>query len=141
MKQLTHFITIGVNDLDKVRQFYVDKFNWQPLNDSKDIVFFKLNGFILSLFPAGELAKDASVPGDRSGFKGFTLSINLNSEEEVNDAFRELRSKGVNIIKEPQKAFWGGYSGYIEDIEHNLWELAYNPFLVLNKDGSVITHK
>ncbi len=142
MKQLTHFITIGVNNLEAVRKFYGEKFGWKQLNESDEIVFFKLNGFIISLFPADELAKDAGVTNDQSGnFRGFTLSINFNSEQEVTEAFRELRSRGVKIIKDPQKAFWGGFSGYIEDIEHNLWELVYNPFLVLADDGSVVTHK
>ncbi len=47
--------------------------------DNDGIIFFKLNGFILSLFPANELAEDAGVPNDGQGFKRFTLAICLNS--------------------------------------------------------------
>src|ERR1700709_47768 len=69
MEQRLNFITIGAADLNKLKQFYIDKFKWPPLKDSDGIVFFKLNGFILSLFPANELAADAGVPGDGAGFK------------------------------------------------------------------------
>jgi uncharacterized protein len=141
MKQLINFLTIGVNDLSKMKNFYKDKFGWATLKDSDGIVFFKLNGFILGLFSSDELAEDAGVPQNGQGFKRFTLSINLNSEQEVNEAFNNFRQKGVKIIKEPEKVFWGGYRGYIADVEENYWEIAYNPFLELDNEGNVITHK
>jgi catechol 2,3-dioxygenase-like lactoylglutathione lyase family enzyme len=141
MEQRLNFITIGAADLNKLKQFYIDKFKWAPLKDSDGIVFFKLNGFILSLFPANELAADAGVPADGTGFKKFTLAINYRSEKEVDEVFKTLQSRGVNVIKAPQKASWGGYSGYIADIEGNLWEIAYNPFLQMDDKGNVLTHR
>ncbi|HLA50519.1 MAG TPA: VOC family protein [Thermodesulfovibrionia bacterium] len=141
MKQLLNFITLGVDDLDKVKKFYQEKFGWTPLKDSDGIAFFKLNGFILGLFPNNELAKDAGVPDDGRGFKRFTLAINFKTEQEVDKAFDDLKQKGVKIIKAPEKVFWGGYRGYIADIENNLWEIAYNPFLELDSEGNVVTHK
>lgn len=140
MKPVLNFITIGVKDLDKAKRFYIEKFGWTPIKDDQGIVFFKLNGFIFSLFPTEELAKDAGVDVEGNGFRGFTLAINFNSEAEVDKAFAELREKGVLVVKEPQKVFWGGYSGYIQDDEGNLWELAHNPFLELDEDGNVVAH-
>lgn len=140
MEQRISFLTIGAKDLNKLKQFYIEKFNWAPLKDD-GIVFFKLNGIILSLFPADELAADAGVPQNGSGFKKFTLAINYRSEKEVDDVFKSLQGRGVQIIKSPQKASWGGYSGYVADIEGNLWEIAYNPFLEMDKTGNVLTHQ
>jgi hypothetical protein len=51
-----------------------------------------------------------------------------------------LDGKGVRIIKAPQKASWGGYSGYVTDIEDNLWEIAYNPILEMDSAGNVLIH-
>ncbi len=141
MEQRLTFITIGAADLNKLKQFYIDKFKWTPLKDSDGIVFFKLNGSILSLFPADELAADAGVPGDGTGFKKFTLAINYKSEKEVDEVFKTLQDRGVKIIKTPQKASWGGYSGYVVDIEGNLWEIAFNPFLEMDDKGNVLTHR
>ena len=40
-------------------------------------------------------------------------------------------------MKPPQKTFWGGYSGYFSDPDGHTWEIAYNPFWTIEKDGRV----
>lgn len=141
MEQRLTFITIGAKDLGKLKQFYIEKFGWKPLKDDHDIVFFKMNGFILGLYPAEELARDANAAYDPNALKGFSLSVNYGSEKAVDEVFKVLQSRGVQVGKPPQKAFWGGYSGYVVDAEGNHWEIAYNPFLVMDKEGNVVTHK
>ncbi len=139
MDQRLSFITIGAKDMNRLKQFYIEKFNWTPLKDNGGIVFFKMNGFILGIFPSDELAKDAGVKNNGEGFKRFTLSINYKSEKEVDEALKTLESREVKIIKEPKKTTWGGYSGYVADIEDNLWEIAYNPFLKMDSAGNVLS--
>ena len=140
MKQLLHFITLGVHDIEGMKNWYVQKFGWTPMKDENGIVFFKLNGFILGLFSASELAEDIGIDQDGKGFKRFSLAINYESEKEIDDVVEHLKKVGVKIIKEPQKVFWGGYHAYIADPEENYWELAYNPFLKMDKDGNVVSH-
>ena len=141
MKQQLHFVTLGVSDLKKMKAFYVEKFGWKPMKETDGIVFFQLNGIILGLFPAEELAADIGIPGRGEGFKKFSLAINFNSEEEVDVAFREMKDKGVEIVKGPERVFWGGYSGYVADADGNHWELAFNPFLEMDINGKVLNHK
>ena len=129
MEQRLTFITFGVKDLQAMSQWYQQKFGWTPFKDEDGICFFQLNGLILGLYPAHELAEDVGVPEDGSGFKRFTLAINFKSMEEVDQVTNDLRSKGVRIVREPENVFWGGYRGYIADPEDNYWELAFNPFL------------
>ena len=43
MNQVLNFLTIGVADLEKMKNFYVEKFGWKTLKDSDGIVFFKIN--------------------------------------------------------------------------------------------------
>jgi len=140
MEQRVSFITIGAKNLDSLKNFYIDKFKWTPIK-TDGIVFFKMNGFILALFPADELARDAGVQPGAPGFKQFTLAINYRSESEVDGMFATLEKRGVKVIKAPQKASWGGYSGYVADSEDNLWEIAYNPFLEMDADGNVGGHE
>ncbi|MBZ5858467.1 VOC family protein [Flavihumibacter profundi] len=136
--QRISFVTLGVSDLTASKKFYTEKFGWHPLeNDSEGIVFFQMNGLILSLFPDSELAADAGIINNGAGFKRFTLAINCYSEQEVNDIFSSLKEKGVEIVKPPEKAFWGGYSGYVKDNDNNLWEFAYNPFIALDNSGNI----
>lgn len=138
MEQRLSFITIGAKDLTQLKQFYIEKFGWKPMKDDQGIVFFKMNGLILALFPTDELADDAGVPHDGTGFRGFTMAINYRSEKEVDELFKTLKSKGVHVVKSPKKVFWGGYSGYVADSEGNLWEIAFNPFLEMDKDGNIV---
>lgn len=141
MEQRLSFITLGVQDLEPMKAFYTVRFGWQPVKEMDGIAFFQMNGFILALFPAKDLAEDIGIAEDGKGFKRFTLAINFESEAAVDAAFETLRSQGVDIVKAPQKVFWGGYSGYIRDPENNYWELAYNPFAEFDKDRNIIGHQ
>ena len=139
MEQRLSLITIGEYDLKAMTNFYETKFGWQKMDSSNDDVsFFKLNGILFSLYPFDKLAEDAEVPAKGSGFNKFTLAHNVRSFQEVDSLFEDLKQKGVPIIKNPQKVFWGGYSGYVADLENNLWEIAYNPFLKMDKNGNII---
>ena len=139
MQQKVTIIGLGVSDLEKSTRFYEESFGWTKTEASNEnISFFQLNGILLSLYPSDKLAEDATVNPEGSGFKGFTLAHNVNSEKEVDTIIEGLRSKGVNIVKEPQKVFWGGYSSYIEDLDGVLWEIAYNPFMTMDEQGNVL---
>ena len=130
MEQRMTFITLGVEDLQTSIDFYENKFGWHRAEMSnEDLILYQLNGIYLALYSRDELAKDATIDSIGSGFKGFTMSYNANSEKEVDDLIKELGAKGVQIVKEPQKVFWGGYSSYIADPDGNLWEIAFNPYL------------
>lgn len=139
MQQRLTFIALGVSDLKRSTAFYEDAFGWTKSAHSNDfITFFQLNGIMLSLYPYDKLAEDATVNPDGSGFKGFTIAHNVRSEKEVDELIQDLLSKEVTIVKEPQKTDWGGYSSYISDLDNNLWEIAYNPFLDLDENGNTI---
>ena len=49
-----------------------------------------------------------------------------------------MGAAGAEPIKQPQRVFWGGYSGYFLDPDGHPWEVAYNPFFELGLDGEVI---
>ena len=138
MQQRLTMIGLGVFDLDKSTRFYEENFGWiKTQSSTESITFFQLNGILLSLYPNDKLAEDATVDAEGSGFKGFTLAHNVASEKEVDTLIENLRAKGVTIVKEPQKVFWGGYSSYIADLDGNLWEIAFNPFLDMDASGNV----
>jgi uncharacterized protein len=130
-------ITLGVEDLTLMRAFYIEKFGWTPMQEQEGIVFFRLNGLVLALYPKNELADDIGIRHDGAGFKQFSLSINFNSEREVDEVYKDLVRRGVTGVRTPEKVFWGGHRGYVADPEQNYWELAYNPFLALDADGNV----
>lgn len=131
MEQHINYITLGVADLAESRRFYRDVFGWQETaNSNENIAFFQAgNALLLALFGKVALARDAQIPEQSSGFPRFTLAHNVGSEAEVDALFAGFAAKNINIIKAPQKVFWGGYSGYLADPDGFLWEIAFNPFL------------
>lgn len=128
MKAKMSLITLGVADLERSRKFYEALgFPTHNFDPSQGVVFFKLEGTWLSLFPRHELANDAGVPESGSGFCGFSIAHNEPSEADVDRVFQAAISAGARVVKSPQKVFWGGYSGYFSDPDGFLWEVAWNP--------------
>ena len=136
MKPKISLITLGVADLKRALTFYRDGLGF-PTHDYKEemgIVFFKLEGTWLSLYPKDKLAEDLNLPlvkGAGGILGGSTLAHNVNTKEEVDAVVEQAVSAGAKLIKKPQDAFWGGYSGYFSDPDGHLWEVAWNPFMDL----------
>ena len=130
MKQHLHIITLGVRDFEASKKFYMETLGWKISRPQEGIAFFQAGGVVLAIYPREKLAEDAmvSLEAEGSEFSGITLAYNAGSESEVNEIINDLKSKGVKIIKEPQKVFWGGYSSYFADPDDYRWEVAYNPF-------------
>lgn len=123
-------ICLGVRNMAKSLEFY-KKIGFQTPEREEEpaVVFFSNEGTKLELFPLEGLAKDINAenppPVSTGGFGGITLAINLKSEQEV-DGFMETVAKcGGTIAKKPEKVFWGGYSGYFQDLDGYYWEVAY----------------
>lgn len=130
MKPKIGIITLGVGDFQKSLRFYRDGLGFPTHNyqDGEDIVFFKLEGTWLALYPWEKLADDAAVAPAGSGFRGVTLAHNVKSKAEVDQVVTQAVAAGARLVKKPQNVFWGGYSGYFADLDGHLWEVAYNPF-------------
>ncbi len=138
MNQHLHIVTLGVKDLEASRKFYTEILGWKPSGASNEgITFFQSGGVVLALFPREMLAEDAVTPPEGSGFSGITLAHNARSEAEVDEIIRDLKAKGVKIVKKPQQVFWGGYSSYFADPDDYRWEVAYNPFFAFDESGNL----
>lgn len=138
MKQHLHIITLGAKDFKKSVEFYSQKLGWKASSNSNDdIAFFQAGGVVLALYPREALEEDAMVTVKGFGFSGFSLAYNARSEAEVDEVIADLKLKGVKIVKEPQKVFWGGYSSYFADPDDNRWEVAYNPFFAFDENGNL----
>ena len=49
MEQRINVLTIGADDLTAMRNFYRQVLGWTTVAENKDIAFYKLNGFLLSI--------------------------------------------------------------------------------------------
>ncbi|WP_024286022.1 VOC family protein [Cellulomonas sp. KRMCY2] len=139
-------ITLGVPDVEQARQFYVEGLGWEPILDVPgQIVFLQVgHGLALSIFGAGELAKDVDptlVPDEAAGAaqgpRGVALAHNVGSAAEVDAVLADAARAGATIRKPAQRAEWGGYHGYFADPAGTLWEVAHNPGWSVDPDGTV----
>lgn len=128
MQPRISMITLGVSDLQKSIQFYEQGLGFPKMDSPPSVAFFTLNGTWLSLYPRHLLAEDATIPATGSGFAGFTIAHNVNTEAEVDAVLQQAVNAGATLVKPGQKVFWGGYSGYFADPDGFLWEVAHNPF-------------
>ncbi len=92
------------------------------------VVFFNMNDdLILALYPRTSLAKDAKVPVGSPSAAELSLGHNVKSKRDVDAVMREAERAGARITDPARDRFWGGYSGYFQDPDGHLWEIAWNP--------------
>ena len=137
MKQAISFVTLGVGDLARSRQFYA-ALGWKESSSSNaDIAFFQAGSVAFALFQREALAEGANVAAQGSGFSGFTLAHNVESEEAVVNTIAEAVAAGATLVRPADKVFWGGFRGYFADPDGFLWEVCWNPFVTLDSEGHV----
>jgi len=134
MKAKISIITLGVDDFERSLSFYRDGLGFKPHNysEGEDYVMLEMEGTWLAICPKEMLIKDIELHDISPGSSSVTLAHNTVSKESVNKVFEEALAAGATSIKQPQEAFWGGYSGYFADPDGYFWEVAYNPFTDLS---------
>jgi uncharacterized protein len=127
MKPRISMITLGVRDLATAIEFYQKGLGFPRMESPPEVAFFTLNGTWLGLYGRESLAEDATVSPEGEGFESFSLAHNVHSEAEVDEVLAQAARAGATVVKQPRQVFWGGYSGYFQDLDGHLWEVAYNP--------------
>jgi uncharacterized protein len=119
------FVTLGVGDLNRAKQFYSEGLGWPVQVAQGQYVAFKPaeGSSTLTLYPRSVLAGDAGVAPDGGGFRGVTFSYVVRSQERVDAVLAEAERAGGTIARPAQQAPWGGYFGYFADPDGNLWKV------------------
>lgn len=122
-------ITLGVKDLGRAKQFYLEGLGCPIQRDEGGFVSFDLGegSSALALYALEALADDAGVPAGGSGFRAFTLNYVVPSAERVDEVMAAVASAGGEIVRAAQGAQWGGYFGYFGDPDGHLWKVAAPP--------------
>jgi catechol 2,3-dioxygenase-like lactoylglutathione lyase family enzyme len=134
MKPRISYITLGVDDLERSLRFYRDGLGLPTKgilgadDEEGGVVFFELaGGLVLALWPRTSIARDAGLPFGPASATEFTVAHNVASSEEVDEVMEEVKRAGAKILKPGRKTFWGGYTGYFQDPDGHVWEVAWNP--------------
>lgn len=127
-----NIITLGVSDIKASLEFYRKLgFEASIVGDENmpDIVFFRIDGSKLALFPLEKLAAETGteMTFTKGGFNGVTLAYNAKSEAEVDEVLMAAETLGARVTSEAAPTEWGGYGGYFIDLDGYMWEVAYGP--------------
>jgi hypothetical protein len=142
MEQRISLITLSVADLRRAAAFYERVVGWKAESSPPGGCFFRSQWSSLRPLAARRAGEGQGYDGARvPAYRGYALAHNVRSEAEVDAILGRLNEHGATILKQPQKAFWGGYSGYFSDPDGHTWEMAYNPFWTIQQDGRVSMKK
>jgi hypothetical protein len=127
-------VTLGVRDLRRQRCFY-EAIGWEVAIEARDFCAFQLSGgLFLGLFPRDKLAADGQtrVAPPVDGMRGFSLGVNVERPEEVDEVIAVVEKAGATVTKPPGDPIeFEGRNAYFADPEENYWEVVYL------KNGSV----
>lgn len=139
MQSRVTVITLGVDDLRRAVAFYRDGLGFDTQGivgeefEHGAVAFFPLqNGLQLALWERANLAHDTGLSEASPAATEFSLGHNVNSKAEVDAVMQQARAAGAEIVKPAQDTFWGGYGGYFQDPDGHLWEVVFNPQLVVD---------
>jgi hypothetical protein len=134
VKPRINVITLGVSDLEKSLVFYRDGLGLPTEGitgtefEDGAVVFFNMNdNLILALYPKAALAKDGKVSVTPPSPVELSIGHMVKSKEEVDAVMAQAEKAGARITDSAHDRFWGGYSGYFQDLDGHLWEIAWNP--------------
>ena len=135
MDQRVSLITLGVSNVDASAAFYT-ALGWARVQSPDGVVAFDLIGQTLGLYPIADLARDIGLPVDALGQGAMTLGYNCRTKADVAKILAAAKAAGAEILKPAADVFWGGHHGYMRDPDGHIWEIAFNPFSELAKDGA-----
>lgn len=137
MKQTLTIVGLAVEDLERSLKFYRDGLGWTPGFESEGIAFFQMNGLLFSVVQK-KILEDDFEGKIQMGGKSVTLAHNVSSKADVDDVLEKVKKlEGSSHLQGPVDRTWGGYSGYFEDPDGHLWEIAWNPFINIDENGVV----
>ena len=108
-----------VKDISKAVNFYVEKLGLEKTEESEDFANLKVGNSNIALL-SPKLVND--LIGKKITTPGHSALIAV-EVEDLDKAYKELKSKSVNFIKEPKMQSWGQYTAYFTDLDGHIWEI------------------
>jgi lactoylglutathione lyase len=118
-----YMAVLFVQDLKRARDFYENAVGLEFEHGDDENVAFTLGPDALLLINhpvADDLLSPADV--DHEPARG-ARSVIVAPVEDVDAAYEELRSRGVEFIRAPEDRPWGKRCAHFRDPEGNVWEI------------------
>lgn len=138
MKPRITLITLGVDDLERSLRFYRDGLGLPTKGivgrefEYGAVAFFELqSGLQLAIWPRDSIARDTGLTRTPHSPTDLAIGHNVGSKMEVDAVMEQAKRAGARIVKPAGDTFWGGYAGYFADPDDHVWEVAWNPQMVV----------
>lgn len=122
------YLTLGVDDFRVMHHFYqalgFQQYKYSN-NPQHSYSMFHVGSVILALYPRALLAKQAKCSLEGRN-QALSLSLNVKQATMVDDYLQLAKQHNGVITRQPFEPAWGGYCGYFQDPEMNLWEVVWN---------------
>lgn len=117
-------ICLLVEDFEKSLKFYTDILGLKVKSrEGNQFAAFDLKGTEMAIFQ-----KDGATAMFPKKFMGTGGGVNIGFQvKDINQACKELQSKGVEIFEGPKTTPWGQKVAYFKDPDGNIWEVS-EPF-------------
>lgn len=120
-------ITLGVADVQRSRQLYVDGLGWPVRFEAPDVLMLDVEpGLVLSFWALHAMREEIGDIGDPS-LAPVTLAHNVADPASVDTTVAAAVAAGATLVSPGTPRPWGGYSGYVADPDGYRWEIAFNP--------------
>lgn len=135
MPAVVSIVTLGVSDLARATEFYTSLgFDRSSASVDGIVTFLRTPTCVLALWSSQDMADDAGLSVEGSGFRHVSLAMNVSSGEELDTTFEAWVAAGATPLKYPHDVFFGA-SSYVTDPDGHLWELAFNRDFPFTPDG------
>lgn len=132
-----NFFTLACRDVNRMARFLV-ALGWPeaPSSESLHRVFQCPNGLAIAVYAAANY--EPHLGPLVSGFRGFTVGINVGDAAEVDAAYRLLQQLGdVELLEEPFDSPHGFRGFSFRDPEGNIWDIAWKRGSIVNARGDL----
>ena len=120
-------ILLGVEDMDRSKQFYTEGLGWEVEQDYGVSVFFEsYGGSLVGFYGRDGLAAQVGTSAEGSGFSGMVLNYVVRSEVRVDEIIADAEKAGATILKPAATLPWGGYGGSFADPDGYVWSIGYS---------------
>ncbi|MEU8136889.1 VOC family protein [Streptodolium elevatio] len=127
MKAHVSSILLGVQDMDRAKQFYTEGLGWKIKDNYGVSVFFESDGASPVGFYGREgLADQVGTGAEGTGFSGLVLTYVVRSEKRVDEIMAEAEAAGATVLKPAGALPWGGYGGTFADPDGYIWSLGFS---------------
>ncbi len=118
-------VTIWTNNIAEMKNFYGNIMGFPVEYDSETYIEFETPNVRFAICKRSVMSRLTKHASYKEAFKGqaFELAFPCKTSEDVVETYKELKSKGVKFITEPEMMEWERMTACFIDPEGNIHEI------------------